>query len=494
MEGLKYIFIISLLQTSIYAQDPIIDTTTGKIKGSNISVQNVNLDVFLGIPFAKPPVGNLRFRRPEPIERWSGIKDTKEHVSACVQQVQGGIGGESLWNLKTNISEDCLYLNIWAPTESRKSRSNLTTMIWIHGGAFVSGSSTLEIYDGKWLATSQNIIVASLNYRLGPFGFLSLNDERAPGNMGLLDQNLAIKWIRDNIASFGGDPDSLTLFGHSAGSASVGFHTISPLSRKLFKNAIMMSGSTTSPWAIRSIDRNIDRAKAMAFALKCPMGNTKAMIDCFLEADAKKLAEAQSFNLDDYLKVTFTPVVDNYFLSGNLSEILNDKTVKKDVLTGFVENEGSVFLLVAFPKELPIKGNAQIGTDTAHKLIKSVTEPTNLNSLQMDVITYLYGSRVFSFPETEKYRYIIEQVAGDTAFKCPAFKFAEQFSSHSNVYMYSFEFRSRLNLWPKWLGVVHGYDVIFAFARPLPKKDYADEDKIVTERMSSFFVNFSKSG
>ncbi|CAI9727865.1 cholinesterase 2-like [Octopus vulgaris] len=367
-------------------------------------------------------------------------------------------------------------------------------MIWIHGGAFVSGSSTLEMYDGKWLATSQNIIVASLNYRLGPFGFLSLNDERAPGNMGLLDQNLAIKWIHDNIASFGGDPGSLTLFGHSAGSASVGFHTISPLSRKLFRNAIMMSGSTTSDWAIRSIDRNIDRAKAMASALKCPVDNTKLMIDCFLEADAKKIAEAQSFKLDDYLQVTFTPVVDNYFLSGNLNEILNDKTVKKNVLTGFVENEGSIFVLTAFAKEIPVNGIATMGTDTAHKLMKSITQPTYLNSLQMDVITYLYGSRVFSVTEAEKYRYIIEQVAGDTAFTCPAFKFAEQFSRHSNVYMYSFEFRSRLNPWPKWLGVVHGYEVIFTFAHPLSRKEFAEEDKIVTERMSSFFVNFSKSG
>ncbi|XP_014783286.1 cholinesterase 2 [Octopus bimaculoides] len=497
MEGLKYIFIISLLQTSIYAQDPIIDTTTGKIKGSTISVQNVDLDVFLGIPFAKPPVGNLRFRRPEPIERWSGIKDTKQHVAACVQpenKKYDHLEGSEIWKIKTNISEDCLYLNIWAPTESRKSRSNLTTMIWIYGGSFVSGSTTVELYNGKWIAASQNIIVASMNYRVGPFGFLSLNDERAPGNMGLLDQNLAIKWIRDNIASFGGDPDKLTLFGQSAGAASVGFHVVSPLSRKLFRNAIMMSGSPSSPWAIKSIERNIHRAKAMASIVKCPINNTKAMIDCFLEADANTLALAQFAYLDDFMKITFTPVVDHYFLPGKPSEILNDETVKKDVLTGFVENEGSLFLLMAFPNEFPFNGTVPIGTDTAHASIKKITRPISLNPLQMDVITYLYGSRVFSFPETEKYRYILEQVGGDTSFKCPAIKLAEQFSTHSNVYMYSFEFQSRLNPWPKWLGVMHGYDVIFAFGLPLFGNKFTEEDKLVAERLTSFFANFSKSG
>ncbi|CAI9727867.1 cholinesterase 2-like [Octopus vulgaris] len=497
MEGLKYIFIISLLKTYVYALDPIIDTTTGKIKGSTISALKVDLDVFLGIPFAKPPVGNLRFRRPEKIERWSGIKETKEHVAACVQPVSkkyDDLKGSEIWKIKTNISEDCLYLNIWVPSEARTLRSNLTTMIWIHGGAFVSGTTTVELYNGKWLAASQNIIVASMNYRVGPFGFLSLNDERAPGNMGLLDQNLAIQWIRDNIASFGGDPDKLTLFGQSAGAASVGFHVVSPLSRKLFRNAIMMSGSPTSTWAFRPLDRNIDRAKAMAFAIKCPMNNTKAMIDCFLEADANTLALAQFYNVDDFIKVTFTPVVDNYFLPGKPSEILNDKTVKKDVLTGFVENEGSLFLLSAFPKQFPINKIVPMRTDTAHTLMNDITRPTYLNPQQMNVITYLYGSRVFSFPETEKYRYIIEQVAGDTSFKCPAIKLAEQFSTHSNVYMYSFEFRSRLTPWPKWLGVMHGYDIFFAFGHPLSGKNFSEKDKLVTEKLTSSFVNFSKSG
>ncbi|XP_014788401.1 acetylcholinesterase, partial [Octopus bimaculoides] len=171
MEELKYIFIISLLITYVHAEDPVIDTTTGKINGSTISVQNFDLDVFLGIPFAKPPVGNLRFRRPETIEKWSGIKETKKYGSSCEQFIESNDAADAdSW--KNNLSEDCLYLNIWAPTEARKFHSNLTTMIWIYGGGFISGSSAKDVFDGRWLAVSQNIIVASLNYRLGPFGFL----------------------------------------------------------------------------------------------------------------------------------------------------------------------------------------------------------------------------------------------------------------------------------------------------------------------------------
>ncbi|CAI9727863.1 Hypothetical predicted protein [Octopus vulgaris] len=362
MEGLKYILIISLLKTLVHAEDPIIETTSGKINGSTVVVQNVELDVFLGIPFAKPPVGNLRFRRPEKIERWSGIKETKEHVAACAQYEDGmldDIPGADPWKIKADIKEDCLYLNIWAPTEARKSRSNLTTMIWIYGGGFISGSSTLGEYDGRWLAVSQNIIVASLNYRVGPFGFLSLNDERAPGNMGLLDQNLAIKWIRDNIASFGGDPDKLTLFGESAGAAS---------------------------------------------------------------------------------------------------------------------------------------GTVPINNSISHKLMKEVIEPVQLNPTQLDSIFYVYGSNIYSSSETEKYRYVLDQVAGDTMFKCPTIEFSREWSTHSNVYMYSFDYRSNVSPWPEWMGSPHGSDIYYVFSRALYTTNSSSEDKEVSELMSSYFANFSKSG
>uniref|UniRef100_A0A0L8G7V6 Carboxylic ester hydrolase n=1 Tax=Octopus bimaculoides TaxID=37653 RepID=A0A0L8G7V6_OCTBM len=497
MEGLKYIFIIFLLKIYVHAEDPIIQTTKGKIKGSTVLIQGVEVDVFLGIPFAQPPVGNLRFRQARPTRPWSGVKETKKHVSSCVQVKDTAFGdfeGSNMWNPNTVMSEDCLYLNIWAPSEARKSRLNLATMIWIYGGAFMSGSSTLDIYDGRWLAASENVIVASLNYRVGPFGFLSLNDVRAPGNMGLLDQTLAIQWIRDNILSFGGNPKKLTLFGESAGSASVSLHVVSPLSRSLFRNAIMMSGASTAAWATVPVEDNIARAKEMADFLKCPTENTTLMIDCFLEADAHKLANAQFHNLHTFLPYTFNPIVDGAFLTQKPIEYLKNEPLKKDVLVGYVKNEGTYFLIYSLSKYFPLKGTVPIHKSIAGKLINKVIAPLRANSVQLDLISYLYGSHVYASSETEKYRYILDQAAGDVLFKCPAIEFAQEYSKHGKVYMYSFEFRSSVNPWPKWAGVMHGYEIEFLFAQALSGKNYSKEENLVTKRTTSFFTNFSKSG
>nr|AHG95983.1 acetylcholinesterase [Octopus vulgaris] len=497
MEGLKYIFIIFLLKIYVHAEDPIIQTNKGKIKGSTVLIQGVEVDVFLGIPFARPPVGNLRFRHPQPARPWSGVKETKKYVSSCVQVKDttfGDFEGAEMWNPNTVMSEDCLYLNIWAPSEARKSRSQLATMIWIFGGAFMSGSSTLDIYDGRWLAASENVIVASLNYRLGPFGFLSLNNVRAPGNMGLLDQTLAIQWIRDNILSFGGDPKKLTLFGESAGSGSVSLHVVSPLSQRLFRNAIMMSGSATATWATVPVEKNIERAKAMADFLKCPTENTTSMIDCFLEADAHKLANAQFHNLDSFLPYTLSPIVDGAFLTQKPIESLKNEPQKKDVLLGYVTNEGTYFLIYDLPKYFSLKGTVPINKSTAGKLINKVIAPLRANSVQLDLISYLYGSHVYGSSETDKYRYILDQASGDVKFKCPVIEFAQEYSKHAKVYMYSFEFRSRLNPWPEWAGVMHGYEIEFLFAQTLSGKNYSKEGNLVTKRTTSLFANFSKSG
>ncbi|XP_052826290.1 cholinesterase 2-like [Octopus bimaculoides] len=550
MEELKYIFIISLLITYVHAEDPVIDTTTGKIKGSTISVQTVDLDVFLGIPFAKPPVGNLRFRRPEPIEQWSSIKETKKYGSSCEQDTTTGyndVAGEVAWKINPNNGDcsgcsnepwskftpqnqkyflidkkskmenketsmynvcsfwsdlfpqlkerpcpDCLYLNIWAPTEARKFHSNLTTMIWIYGGGFISGSSAKDVFDGRWLAVSQNIIVASLNYRLGPFGFLSLDDERAPGNMGLLDQNLAIKWIHDNIASFGGDPDKLTLFGQSAGAISIGMHVISPMSRNLFRNAIMMSGTANTELGIKSKKENIDTAKEMAAYLQCPTENDKLMLDCFLKANAKKITVGQFQNFNELNGIPFSPIIDNYFLQKSPNEVLQNKTIKKDVLLGFVKNEGTFMLSMSFPKYFTVNGTAPINISIAHELMKTLMG-AKLRPVQFDSIFYVYGSHVYT-SETKKYAYILDQVAGDIMFKCPGIDFSRAFSTHSNVYMYSFEFLSNSAPWAKWKGVQHSSDISYVFSQEIFAKNYSSDDKYVSEMMSSYFANFSKSG
>ncbi|GAB1602532.1 cholinesterase 1-like [Argonauta hians] len=499
MEPLKYVFIVSVIFHG-YSQvigTTIIDTTSGKIKGSTISVLNTDLNVFLGIPFAKPPVGDLRFRRPEPVDRWEGVKETKQFSASCMQSKSGSylfdiFPQPELWKSNSNLSEDCLYLNIWAPTKPRNPGSNLTTMVWIHGGAFLLGSSSLKLHNGRWLAASENVIVASFNYRLGVFGFLLLDDERAPGNMGLMDQILAIKWIRDNIASFGGDPNKLTLFGESAGSMSVSLHVVSPLSRNLFNNAIMMSGTYSARWGLNTAEQNRKNAKEMAEAFKCPANNPGKMLDCFLEASTTKLV-GQFHKKDTYYLCSFCPFVDNYLIPNNVTELLNDKHLKKDVLAGFVKNEGSLFL--PLPVYSPTNSTVSINKSIANTIIKLITRMPHLQDVILDTIYYIYSPSVYSDSKADKYRKILERFISDYWFKCRTIEYAQTFSIHSNVYIYSFEYLSKLAKLPKLLGVSHGSDVRIVFGHALSgRRNYSDKDIAVTKMMTSLFANFSKSG
>lgn len=158
----------------------------------------------MGIPYAQPPIGALRFRHPRPIEKWSGVLNTTERPNSCVQIIDtvfGDFSGAEMWNPNTQLSEDCLYINVFVPHPRPK---NMPVMLWIYGGGFFQGTSTLDVYDYKTLATEESIILVSIQYRVASLGFLYLGTADAPGNTGLMDQYMAIKWVKDNIGYFGG--------------------------------------------------------------------------------------------------------------------------------------------------------------------------------------------------------------------------------------------------------------------------------------------------
>ncbi|CAG2117207.1 unnamed protein product, partial [Medioppia subpectinata] len=213
-------------------------TTSGVVRGQTIDVLGVSIDQFLGIPYAEPPVGRLRFAKPEPIKTPKpDIIDATKPKNACIQNVSP---------LAPNItlSEDCLVLNIWTPNagNNNTNKSQLKPIMFhIHGGGLASGSIFLGL-DSNVLAT-RGVVYASAAYRLGQLGFLYGDREDAPGNVGFYDQLLALKWVRENAEQFGGDRDQITILGESAGSWSVSAHILSPLSKGLFKRAIMESGA-----------------------------------------------------------------------------------------------------------------------------------------------------------------------------------------------------------------------------------------------------------
>lgn len=219
--------------------DLIVGTTSGAIAG----VWRGAGRAWLGVPFAQPPVGRLRFRPPEPVTTWNGIRPAERFAGAALQS---GALGASLRRLGATVGEDCLYLNVFVPSNTEGADGSRPVLVWIHGGAYTSGSGAL--YDGGPLAELGDVVVVTLNYRLGVFGFVDLAaavDADVDSNLGIRDQIAALEWVRDNIAAFGGDPQRVTVAGESAGSVSVSLLTCAARARGLFRSAIMQSGSYT---------------------------------------------------------------------------------------------------------------------------------------------------------------------------------------------------------------------------------------------------------
>lgn len=213
---------------------------TGAVHG----VREGKVEVFRGIPFAAPPLGELRWKSPQPVARWDGVRDATAFAPDCMQAPFPGDEAP----LRTTPSEDCLYLNVWKPAAAQ-SKGPLPVLVWFYGGAFVTGGTSPAIYDGSSFAR-QDVIFVSFNYRLGRFGFFShpalTAEQGAVGNFAVSDQVAALRWVKDNIAAFGGDPAKVTLIGESAGGTSVINMLTVPSARGLFRGAIVMSGGGRS--------------------------------------------------------------------------------------------------------------------------------------------------------------------------------------------------------------------------------------------------------
>ncbi|XP_027194901.1 acetylcholinesterase-like isoform X4 [Dermatophagoides pteronyssinus] len=328
----------------------VIRTRLGRLRGFVQNVNNVEVQTFLSVPFGQPPIDKLRFRRTRPIRKWTGIKDATEFPSPCIQSEYT----QRLFPvhiINQNVSEDCLYLNIWSPLGSR----NKSVMVMIHGGLFTIGSISVDEYDGRMLAAHGDVVVVTIQYRLGIFGFLDLDSERIPGNMGLFDQAMALKWIHDNIRYFGGNPNSITLFGTSAGSISIGFHMFSSHAQRLFQRAILQSGS---PMLLKdAFLRGESVAEKFAEIIGCyEKGNQtiyedpEPIIDCIDQTPFDQIYKAQDEIVQDN-PVPFMPTIPSEYIESLIGDF-NDsiKLFQKQVLMGFNLNEGALMLHLSYPK------------------------------------------------------------------------------------------------------------------------------------------------
>ncbi len=477
-----------------------------------------DVDVWYGIPYAKPPLGPLRFRHPHPIDKWDNVLETTKMPNSCVQIIDTmfpGFQGAEMWNANTPLSEDCLYINVAVP---RPHPTNSAVLVWIYGGGFYSGTATLDVsskfmyvsdaaehdglvdfqvYDPKILASEENIIVVSFQYRVASLGFLFFDTKDVPGNAGMFDQLMALQWIKDNIAEFGGNPDNITIFGESAGAASVSLHLLSPLSRNLFSQAIMQSASATVPWGVITKEESILRGLRLAEIVNCPSDrdNLEGAIECLRTRNATQLVQKEWDGVTiGIAEFPFTPIIDGSFLDETPQTALNNKNFKKtNVLMGANRDEGFYFIIYYLTELFKKEENVFV---TREDFLSAVSD-LNLYVKQVgkEAIVFEYTDWLNPL-DPLKNRDALDKMVGDYAFTCPVMNFAHRYAeTGNNVYVYYFSERASTSLWPTWSGVLHADEIAFIFGEPLDKsKNYDQFEVKLAKRMMAYWANFAKTG
>lgn len=307
-------------------------TQYGQVQGK----KSEDVFVWKGIPYAKPPVGRLRFRRPERPDDWNGIRDATEFGPSAMQPKSEMM--RFLGDSPEGSNEDCLYLNIWSPGADDQRRP---VMVWIHGGAFMYGSGSSEAYDGTSFARTGDVVVVTLNYRLGAFGFLHLEEIggqsfAGSGNCGILDQIAALKWVQENIEAFGGDPNNVTLFGESAGAMSVGTLLATKEAEGLFHKAILQSGAASNVLPSK-IGTNI------ATQILSELGIQHDKLEKLFDVPAEELVKVS----ETVPPMTLVPVVDESVIHTHPLQALALGSAKNiPILIGTTEHEYRLFTFV----------------------------------------------------------------------------------------------------------------------------------------------------
>ncbi|XP_077564215.1 cholinesterase-like [Haemaphysalis longicornis] len=479
--------------------DPIVETDNGKILGMTVTVFNGTreVDVFLGIPYATPPVGERRFRPSVPAPPWKPyVLQATKKSAACIQFTP--VNPLPPWvDRESEQSEDCLYLNIWRPhIAGNNTAASKDVMVWIHGGGLNFGSASMDIYDGAVLAAEGDVIVVSMNYRLGAFGFLTLPNDTvpAPGNQGLLDQVLAMRWIHDHIAHFGGDPKKVTLFGESAGGWSIGFHTISPVARPLFQRAIIQSAGTVVHFLTDSFSKASMKALELAESLGCTSSDTSDIVPCLQKKTARHLALMEAFICAQYI-VCFSAVYGDEYLPHD-PVLEPTESISKQFLLGNVENEGSVFASLRFWMQFPFSKPLNVTkSDMLFFFLQA------FYFVPLHVSHAVYNLYVGSLGEHEygKLRSALGHAIGDAFLLCPEVFFGERLSQHdSEVYYYNMVYHSTTATHvDPWMGLTHFEDVQYVFGVPLrdfSSQRYSEDDKAFSRKIIHIWSTFAKSG
>jgi len=461
------IFQISCNTDKTIDAESIVQVSNGQLTG--IAGNNKPITVYKGIPFAAPPVDNLRWQAPQPPLLWEGVFKADEFCKSCVQNLTR----EYLylpWTkehmIANDVDEDCLSLNIWTP--ATKTTERLPVLIYIHGGAYTGGSGEVLLYDGEGLA-KKGVVVVTINYRVGIMGFFTHPEltaespNNSSGNYGLLDQIAALQWVKENITAFGGNPDNVTISGQSAGAHAVHVLTVSPLAKGLFHNAIAQSG----PWSNRG--------------RTTPLGEYEQLGTKFADTlDVKSLAELRAMSADELhtksneYNFRFRPNIDGWLLTDEIANIYaagqqNDVPM----LTGFNADEGS--------------SRASYG--------KLTIEEFNIMGENNYGEQYEQFSKMYPATTDEEVKTSQLKQSRDASFaNMYNWSTARAKTGKSNSYTYYFE---RETPWPEYPNykTFHSSEVPYVFRNQhLIDRPWEPIDKELSELMSDYWVNFITTG
>ncbi|MGP0074652.1 MAG: carboxylesterase/lipase family protein [Bryobacteraceae bacterium] len=459
---------LAFVSTLVAETPKPVRTQAGLVQG----MTQDGITVYKGIPFAAPPVGDLRWRAPAATVAWTGVRNTDKFAPACMQVpiVNKELGMESV-----PVNEDCLYLNVWTPAKS--SNEKLAVMVWIYGGGFTIGGTSVSLYDGMNLA-KKGVVLVSVSYRLGAFGFLSHPELTAEqgghsGNYGLLDQIAGLQWVKRNIAAFGGDPSRVTIFGESAGGISVSMLSASPLAKGLFRGAISESGGNFGPerQAGNEGGENMD---SLAAAEK----NGTAFL---AKLGAASIADARKKSAEEVLKNsppglgTAWPIFDGYVLLGDQYKLYEAKRFNDTaVLIGTNSDEGALF--VPFAKADAYQKQIHDGYGGyADKILAAYPGGTDAEALR--------SSR-------DMFR--------DATFAWPTWTWArlQAKTGKGKVFVYYFSHRPPYPNTPQFKdwGAAHAGEIAYVFGNFTAGMPASASDSKVSDEISSYWVNFAKAG
>ncbi|XP_077525327.1 cholinesterase-like isoform X1 [Amblyomma americanum] len=475
--------VVFALLFSYAASSIIVATSEGCLRGKSHRTLEKDVQVFLGIPYAKPPEGELRFQKPQPPSTWDDVYDATSAKDSCMQP-----RFPRLFDVPTPLSEDCLYLNVWTPLASE--RSELAVLVWLHGGVFKAGSAYEARYDGSALAALNDVVVVSCNYRLSTMGFLYANHTETHSNLAMWDQLLALQWVQRNIRAFGGDPGMVTIFGESAGAMMAHGHILSPHSRGLFRRVFLMSGTMSSDSCVDSVSETIAKANVVSTAVGCASKDLAAdplqVLGCLRNRPAEMLCTVKALTFRPTFETEFIPCLPSFASEeGYFNEV--------EAMVSVTAKEGPLIFLFQSNEKIIQDYLSSCDTEELRASIEGVFRAILKDGVFPLAMNYLKGAPL---DDMIAQRERAAEFLGNYLFYCPTRRFAETYSTKgTKVYAMVFAHRSKKSRQPEWFGTTHMEELPFVFGIPFSDPtNYTDEDREFSAYVMKSLAEFARNG